>query len=42
MWNMKCFVKPIIIVAAGIVTKSLKISGNNTGTTFDKFYKLPP
>jgi hypothetical protein len=24
MWNMKCFVKPVIIGATGIVTKGLK------------------
>jgi hypothetical protein len=25
MWNMKCFVMPVIIGATGIVTKGLKI-----------------
>jgi hypothetical protein len=37
MWNMKCFVIPIIIGAMGIVNKSLKIPGNNTKTTFNTF-----
>jgi hypothetical protein len=29
MWNMKCSVIPVIIGATGIVSKSLKKSGNN-------------
>jgi hypothetical protein len=37
MWNMKCLVIPVIIGATGIVSKSLKISGNNTRTTFTRF-----
>jgi hypothetical protein len=37
MWNMKCFVIPVIIGATGIVSKSLKISGNNTRTTLNRF-----
>jgi hypothetical protein len=37
MWNMKCFVIPIIIGAMGIVNKSLKKPGNNTKTTFHTF-----
>jgi hypothetical protein len=37
MWNMKCFVIPVIIGATGIVTKGLKISGNNTRDAFNKF-----
>jgi hypothetical protein len=44
MWNMKCFVIPVIIGAMGIVSKSLKMSGNNTRTTFSRFFikkKLP-
>jgi hypothetical protein len=30
MWNMKCFVIPVIIGAAGIITKGQKKSGNDT------------
>jgi hypothetical protein len=30
MWNMKCFVIPVIIGATGIVTTGLKKSGNYT------------
>jgi hypothetical protein len=43
MWNMKCFVIPVIIGAMGIVSKSLKMSGDNTRTTFSRFSikKLP-
>jgi hypothetical protein len=44
MWNMKCFVIPVIIGATGIVSKILqKISGNNTRTTLNRFpiKKLP-
>jgi hypothetical protein len=37
MWNMKCFVIPVIIGAMGIVSKSFKISENNTRTTFNRF-----
>jgi hypothetical protein len=38
MWNMKCFVIPVIIGATGIVTKELKkISGNNTRKVFNRF-----
>jgi hypothetical protein len=37
MWNMKCFVIPVIIGATGIVSKSSKISGNNTRTTLNRF-----
>jgi hypothetical protein len=37
MWNMKCFVIPLIIGTTGIVTKGLKkISGNNTRKTFSR------
>jgi hypothetical protein len=36
---MKCFVIPVITGAMGIVSKSLKISGNNTGTVFNRFSK---
>jgi hypothetical protein len=40
MWNMKCFIIPVITGATGIVSKCLKeISVNNTRTTF---YKKPP
>jgi hypothetical protein len=35
MWNMKCFVIPVIIGATGIVTK--KKSGNNTRKAFNRF-----
>jgi hypothetical protein len=36
MWNMKCFVIPVIIGATGIVTKVLKKkSGNNTRKAFN-------
>jgi hypothetical protein len=34
---VKCFVIPVIIAATGIVSKGLKISGNNTRTTFNRF-----
>jgi hypothetical protein len=34
---MKCFAIPVIIGATGIVSKGLKISGNNTRTTFRRF-----
>jgi hypothetical protein len=38
MWNMKCFVIPVIIGATGIVTRGLKkISGNNTRKAFSRF-----
>jgi hypothetical protein len=37
MWNMKGFVIPKIIGAAGIASKRLKISGDNTRTTFNRF-----
>jgi hypothetical protein len=37
MWNIKCFVTPVIIGATGIVTKGLKKSGNNTGKAFSRF-----
>jgi hypothetical protein len=38
MWNMKCFVIPVIIGATGIVTKGLKkISGNKTRKAFNRF-----
>jgi hypothetical protein len=38
MWNMKCFVIPVIIGATGIVTKGLKIFfGNNTKKAFNRF-----
>jgi hypothetical protein len=38
MWNMKCFVIPVIIGATGTVSKSLqKIFGNNTRTTLNRF-----
>jgi hypothetical protein len=33
MWNMKCFVIPVIIGATGIV-----ISGNNTRTTLNRLF----
>jgi hypothetical protein len=37
MWNMKCFVIPVIIGATGIVSKGLKISGNNIRKAFNRF-----
>jgi hypothetical protein len=37
MWNMKCFVIPVIIGTMGIVNKILKICGNNTRATFNRF-----
>jgi hypothetical protein len=38
MWNMKCFVIPVIIGATRTVSKSLQeISGNNTKTTLNGF-----
>jgi hypothetical protein len=38
MWNMKCFVIPVITGATGIVTRGLKtISGNNTRKAFNRF-----
>jgi hypothetical protein len=38
MWNMKCFVIPVIIGATGIITRGLKkISGNNTRKEFNRF-----
>jgi hypothetical protein len=37
MWNMKCFVMPVIIVATGIVIKGPKKSGNNTRKAFNRF-----
>jgi hypothetical protein len=43
MWNMKCFVIPVITGATGIVSKSVQTSGNNTRTTLNRFptKKLP-
>jgi hypothetical protein len=38
MWNVKCFVIPIIIWATGIVSKGLKISESNTRTAFNRSY----
>jgi hypothetical protein len=37
MWNMKCFVIPIIIGATGIVNRGLKKSGNDTRKAFNRF-----
>jgi hypothetical protein len=37
MWNMKCFVIPVIVGATGIVTKGLKKSGNNNRKAFSRF-----
>jgi hypothetical protein len=38
MWNMKCFVTPVIIGATGIVTRGIKeISGNDTRKAFNRF-----
>jgi hypothetical protein len=37
MWNMKCFVIPLIIGATGIVNKSLKEYLESTRTTVNRF-----
>jgi hypothetical protein len=37
MWNIKCFVTLVITGDTGIVSKNLKISGNNTRTTLNRF-----
>jgi hypothetical protein len=37
MWKIKCFVIPVITGTKGIVSKSLKKSGNTTRTTFNRF-----
>jgi hypothetical protein len=37
MWNMKCVVMPVITGATGIVTKGLKLSGNNIRIAFNRF-----
>jgi hypothetical protein len=37
MWNMKCFVMPVIIGATGIVTKGLQKFGNNNRKAFNRF-----
>jgi hypothetical protein len=37
MWNMKCFVIPVIIEATGTVTKGLKKCVNNTRKAFNRF-----
>jgi len=37
MWNMKCFVIPVITGATGIVTKGLKESENNNRKAFGRF-----
>jgi hypothetical protein len=38
MWNMKCFVIPVIIGATGIVTRGLKkISENDIRKAFNRF-----
>jgi hypothetical protein len=34
---MKCFVIPVIIGTMGIVNKILKIRGNNTRASFNRF-----
>jgi hypothetical protein len=40
MWNIKCFVIPVIIGATRIVTRGLKkISGNDTRKAFNRFSK---
>jgi len=38
MWNMKCFVIPVITGVPGIVTKRLKESVNNTMKAFNRSY----
>jgi 3-deoxy-D-manno-octulosonic acid (KDO) 8-phosphate synthase len=38
MWNMKCFIIPVIIGATGIVNqRTKKKSGNNTRREFNRF-----
>jgi hypothetical protein len=37
MWNMKCFIIPVIIGATGIVTKGLKKYRNDTRKAFNRF-----
>jgi hypothetical protein len=38
MWNMECFVMPVIIGATGTATKRREtISGNNTRKAFNRF-----
>jgi hypothetical protein len=37
MWNTKCFIITVITGTSGIVTKELKISGNNTRKAFNSF-----
>jgi hypothetical protein len=36
MWNMKCFVMPVVIGATGTVTRGQKIPGRNTRQTFHR------
>jgi len=39
MWNMKCFVIPVIIGANEIITKCIKlVYGNNSRKAFSRFY----
>jgi hypothetical protein len=37
MWNIKCFVTPVITGATENVTNDLNISGNNTGKAISGF-----
>jgi hypothetical protein len=37
MWNMKCFVIPVIIGPTGILTKRRKIAGNSTRKACSRF-----
>jgi hypothetical protein len=37
MWNMKCFVIPVIIGPPKLIAKVYKKSGNNTRTTLNRF-----
>jgi hypothetical protein len=37
MWNMKCFVIPVIIGTTVIVTRGQNISGNNSRKAFNRF-----
>jgi hypothetical protein len=37
MWNMKCFIVPVIIGATGNVIKPIKISVNNSRKAFNRF-----
>jgi hypothetical protein len=40
IWNMKCFLIPVITGATWIITKGLNISVNNTRKTLDRFCNI--